>query len=227
MQGYANWLCLSNLAFEPELKECSGFLYKLKRTPTSFSTSWNKRFFMINTSKKTLEYFNKEPKEGTDTSLASDRRVIDLGQLVEVRVVDPWTFQLEVRDGYVSSSSPSSSPEEHDDNDNNNFNDNDNDTNANSNNKTGGTPPVSPTNRVSSVQLRAGGMNYFCLQAKTPDEQNEWRAIIENYVADLRKYRSIKNLEQRALDHRRSVTNNAMDVEMERVMMHTSMDEQI
>ena len=103
-QGYANWLCLSNLTFEPEIKECSGYLSKLKRTPTSFSTSWNKRFFKINTTDKTLEYFNKEPKE-ENTSLCSDRRVIDLAQLMEVRVVDPWTFQLEVRDPHAAASS--------------------------------------------------------------------------------------------------------------------------
>ena len=33
LTAHANWLCLSNLSFEPEIKACSGYLSKLKRTP--------------------------------------------------------------------------------------------------------------------------------------------------------------------------------------------------
>lgn len=86
--------------------------------------------------------------------------------------------------------------------------------------------PLSPSKmdskRVASLQLQSGGMNYYCLQAKTPGEQTEWRAIIENYVAELAKHRNIKALKERALDHRRSVTFNAMEMELERVMNATS-----
>ena len=123
-------------------------------------------------------------------------------------MVDPWTFQLEVRDPHAAaSSSPRANTQE--------------------DHTIDSTPPSSPLNRVTSLQLRAGGMNYFCLQAKTPGEQNEWRGIIENYVAELAKHRSIKNLERRALDHRRSVTHNAVDVELERVMHATMLEEQV
>lgn len=168
---------------EPEVKEFSGHLSKLKRTPTSFSTSWNKRFFRINTVDKTLEYYNKEPKEYIP--IPSDRRVIPLGQVVEVRVLDPWTFQLEIQE------------------------------------RTGSMLPENVTpdlKRVTSLQLTSGNKTFFCLQAKNTNEQNEWRSIIENYVSDLSKHRRIKNLEERALDNRRSVTFNAMEMELERVM---------
>lgn len=174
---------MANLDFEPELKDFSGYLSKLKRTPTSFSTSWNKRFFRINAQEKTLEYYNKEPKDGQTNP--SDKRIIDLGNVVEVRVVDPWTFQLEVQENSVES------PRKVD---------------------------GETRERVKSLQLQSGGMQYFCLQAKSPGEQMEWRSILENYVSDLAKFRGIKQLEARALDARRSVTTNAMEMELERVM---------
>jgi len=189
LTAYANWLCLSNLTAEPQVKECSGYLSKLKRTPTNFSTSWNKRFFRINTADKTLEYYNKEPKDYS--SIASDRRVINLDQVVEVRVLDPWTFQLEVHDR-------PSSPKSTDTKDS-----------------------TDSAKRVASVQLSSGSKSFFCLQAKTPNEQNEWRAIIENYVAELAKFKNIETLKERAMDHRRSVTFNAMEMELERVMNAT------
>ena len=182
LQAYANWLCVSNVSFEPEIKPMSGHLSKLKRTPTSFSTSWNKRYFRINAEDKTLEYFNKEPKSSDSTP--NDRRVIHLDNVVEVRVMDPWTFQLEVKEIHSHSHDVGNGERE----------------------------------RVHSVQLRSGGMNFFCLQAKTPNEQTEWRTNIENYVNELQKYNRIRTLEERALDARRSVTTNAMDMELERVM---------
>lgn len=180
LTSYTNWLCLSNHVAEPVIKPLQGYLSKLKRTPTSMSSSWNKRYFRINVEDKTLEYFNKEPSKGA--THFSDRRIIELAQIVEVRVVDPWTFQLEVQTEF--------SPEK--------------------------------AKRVASALLGTGGMTYYCLQAKTPGEQNEWRSVIENYIAELSKYKSILRLREKAADYRRSVTFNAMEVELEKLINNSA-----
>lgn len=114
--------------------------------------------------------------------------------MVEVRVVDPWTFQLEVQESKLP-------PLSDDD----------------------GSKPTAK--RVTSVQLKSGGMDYFCLHARTPSEQIEWRSVIKNYVSELAKHQNIKRLQQRTLDHRRSVTFNAVDMELERVMNNTTTQE--
>lgn len=112
-------------------------------------------------------------------------------------MVDPWTFQLEVRERSSSETAEDTSPD---------------------------SPQASRPSpkRVTSLQLRAGGMNYFCLHAKTRGEQTKWRTLIESYVSELARHRSITLLQQRAMDSRRSVTFNAMDVELERVMDATT-----
>ena len=80
---------------EPSIEEYEGYLYKLKRNPPTIGSSWNKRFFRINSKSKTLEYFDSAPK-GEDEP--KDKRSIKLDKIVDTRSIDPWTFQIEVKE---------------------------------------------------------------------------------------------------------------------------------
>lgn len=101
LTAYERWMLLSKEARKPTIEPREGYLLKLKRNPPSIGSSWNKRYFRVNTSQCTLDYFNKKPKEGTEPK---DKRTINLSKLVDIRSIDPWTIQLEVKEETESSS---------------------------------------------------------------------------------------------------------------------------
>ena len=156
-QSYESWLQLSQMTHEASIQEHEGYLKKLKRTPpgqslSSSLSSWNTRYFRINPTAFTLEYFSRAPKEGKEDP--KDKRSIMLSKIVDVRSIDPWTFQIEVKEDVKQeqNADEASNPRQ--------------------------------LNKQNS-SLQSGNMSYFCLQAKTQDEQAEWKSILENYLMDL------------------------------------------
>lgn len=170
LRAYESWQLLSKMTSEArvEVPEHGGWLYKLRRTPT-FGPSWNKRYFRLSPTDQTLDYFNSVPKKGSDPK---DRRSIELASIVDVRTIDPWTFQIEVKEemqGSAPGAEKDPRPEGQE-------------------GQEGQEPPLSPRSArrlAKQDSVQAGNMSYFCLQAKTRAEQTEWKSVLENCLMDL------------------------------------------
>lgn len=146
-----------------EVPEHGGWLYKLRRTP-AFGPSWNKRYFRLSPTDQTLEYFNSIPKKGSNPK---DRRSINLSSIVDVRTIDPWTLQIEVKEE-MQGSAPAAEKKDPRQEDQE--------------------PPQSPRSArrlAKQDSVQAGNLSYFCLQAKTQSGQAEWKSVLENCLMDL------------------------------------------
>lgn len=86
---------------KPTILAIKGTLKKLKQSHSSFG-SWNKRHFQTNPGNETLEYFSADPTQ--ETALMPSK-VISLNDIVAIRGVDSWTFQLVVKNNTANTNS--------------------------------------------------------------------------------------------------------------------------
>jgi hypothetical protein len=159
VQAYESWLMLSKLTRVAAVQPHEGWLKKLKRTPPALGSSWNRRYFRLNPAELTLEYFTSKPRD-KDKDQDKDKRTILLSKITCVRSIDPWTFQLEVK--CEEWEREGEGGEE-------------------------GAAAAGSRKKLAkqSSSLQSGSMSYFCLQARTQDEQVEWKSILEMYLMDL------------------------------------------